>query len=208
MGNVTANPTKFDLLYEDPSCLTYIHKNDPNVFLQTNDDHRAFLDIAVRTIEDKEAFWFLLKFVLKKSPEACLIRNKSGQLPIHTALNEVKPSLIINLFQKASPLSVEERCPLSGLYPFQLAAMSRRKDNLLDAVYSLLRPCPHLVADGIPPDDEKLSSQESIEIAREELELAKEELEMDRAQLRHGRRKRELSDRKNKSSKKPKRRSV
>jgi len=125
MGNVTANPSKFDLLYEDPSCLTYIHKNDPNVFLQTNDDHRAFLDIAVRTIEDKEAFWFLLKFVLKKSPEACLIRNKSGQLPIHTALNEVKPSLIINLFQKASPLSVEERCPLSGLYPFQLAAMSR-----------------------------------------------------------------------------------
>ena len=82
--------------------------------------------------------------------------NHHGQLPLHVFLAQGLPG--VKILVKANPEAVEERCPVTELYPFELAAVKRDlhdsakeslKDQLdreqLSKIYLLIRDIPQVI---------------------------------------------------------------
>lgn len=90
----------------------------------------------------KDIFW--IDMLLESFPEGPRIYDKSCRLPLHYALGLVSSSCRLDVVSKLlahNPESIERRDPITGLYPFQQAAISD-----LDSCFYLLRQAPHLVA--------------------------------------------------------------
>jgi len=110
----------------------------------------------------------------EENPEVCLICGADGRLPVHVAIDKRYPVDMISLIFDAAPSVATAKCPVSGLYPFQLAAaevqnkipihnrynpvlqaaaVAAFEARVVDLIYKLLQQCPALVADGIAPDN-------------------------------------------------------
>jgi len=105
-----------------------------------------------------------LNNILQAFPLAASVRDTTGRLPLHilltlehnnnnnsTATNQKRTpaprstsSLAMFLPQllAAFPVALETRCPLTGLYPFQLAAAQNDEES---TIYALLRASPQVV---------------------------------------------------------------
>ena len=190
-------------------CLKFVKKHDANVLLHENSNQSTVLDICLTksdlfygltevTEEDEiPSHQFALVVVLvQENPDACLLRNSDGQLPIHVAFelsNGRFRNDLINTIQEAAPRVAERRCLSSGLYPFQIAATmvkdrsgcgcsycsSEKVGVSLSCVYSLLRLCPTLITDAISAGDTKLSHWQSIEIAKNRLEVSRKRIQFE-----------------------------
>eukprot|EP00536_Pseudo-nitzschia_multiseries_P000867 jgi/Psemu1/294196/fgenesh1_pm.11_\ len=106
-------------------------------------------------VDDWRSFVFQL---LQKSPEQCKAKCKDGRLPLHYVLdhssnydgNEPRIASMENLqysrhaiveeLVEIYPESVDQRDPITGLYPFMIASMDRNLS--VDTVFCLLRHSP------------------------------------------------------------------
>lgn len=90
-------------------------------------------------VDGKKSVW--IDTLLDSYRQGARIADKEHRLPLHYALDDscvettVVKKLILN-----HPESLERRDPVSGLYPFQQAAVSN-----LDTCFHLLRRAPNLV---------------------------------------------------------------
>jgi hypothetical protein len=208
------------------ACLKYIKKLQPEAFTEKNGYGQTLLDLVLnidsdafesligeREADAQEVRYNLAKFLIDDSPELARIRNDDDELPIHVVLQKIRDlhtDNLLSLLYKAEPRSAEMRCLLSGLYPFQLAAMRAETGRsctcsscanvyhntrgiTVRSIYTLLRDCPHLIAgaisvgqEGSPEGKEtkkmsdKLSDEFCIDLAQEELNLSRRRLEFER----------------------------
>lgn len=209
--------------------LKFLKTRDPNVLIQQNTDRQTLLDLVLSihdgafavmlddeeeegtTTTTAEVRFKIIKFLLAENPELACIHNDSDALPIQIVLSrftDTYADAVVSLLCEASPRMVEMRCLRSGLYPFQLAAISARKPPVcscyrcsvslfassgisVSSVYTLLRRSPHLLQkgsagkQGASPLEEQdktksLSDDVFIECAKEELQLARKRLEVHR----------------------------
>jgi hypothetical protein len=196
--------------YHVIGCLMFIKEHDDNVFLHQNSALSTLVDIVLtegdtlcaladvtKETEIPTYQFILVRALVKESPDACLLRNDKGQLPIHAAFDlqdHVARNACIHLLRETCPGVAERRCTSTGLYPFQLAAAmntkstfdcccsscsSQKTDMSLSNIYSLLRLCPTLIADGIPSES-KLSNKLCIEVAMKNLALSRKRVLVDR----------------------------
>ena len=109
-----------------------------------------------------------IEYFLELHPRSVTMPDGNGRLPIHLAL--IKESPTWNKILSLSPLALEARDPVTGLLPFQLAAMSKTKSkkdrttevdekmedsdgqelDSLTTAYRLLRMSPCLAAGLVP----------------------------------------------------------
>ncbi|KAI2507401.1 hypothetical protein MHU86_7014 [Fragilaria crotonensis] len=93
----------------------------------------------------KNNFW--VDMLLDSFPEGTKIYDKSCRLPLHYALGLASSPCRLDVVGKLlahHPESIERRDPITGLYPFQQAAISD-----LDSCFYLLRRAPHLLVSSI-----------------------------------------------------------
>ena len=157
---------------EEQQIIAWIKEYQPDAFLVQNDDGRTMLDIVLnrpRYNHENE----IIPLFLQEGPEACLIPGPDGRLPLHVAVTRDKDrfkkgDLVASIFD-AAPSAASAKCPVTGLYPFQLAASRHR----LSMIYRLLRQSPFLVADGITADNNEYDNPEYLAIAKQEIELVR-----------------------------------
>ena len=111
-----------------------------------------------------------VSLLVKQAPRACCMPDDLGRLPLHyavgsseacEAVNEnlrVERSNVIQELTTAAPQSVETRDPISGLYPFMLAAACPHTS--LESVYWLLRRSPGVVGQGRTMHRERMNKEE------------------------------------------------
>ena len=73
----------------------------------------------------------LIKFVLKKYPSVGMAPDANGKLPIHIAIENGWP--VHDLIVGAAPHTLEVKDPVTGLYPFLLAASITTKTTTIDS---------------------------------------------------------------------------
>lgn len=104
-----------------------------------------------RAIEDWQAFVFRL---IETQPEQCKVKSRSGRLPLHYVLDhhtavdgsntnidiQISRHSIVEKLVEHHPESLDQRDPVTGFYPFTMAA--RDQSLSLDTVFRLLRRSP------------------------------------------------------------------
>jgi len=91
----------------------------------------------------------LVRFVLQKFPIAAEAPNALGRFPIHLAIENTWPCH--DLIIAAAPFTLEVKDPLTGMYPFQIAASEKCDTNSWDSskqlntLYELIREGPLLL---------------------------------------------------------------
>ena len=103
-----------------------------------------------------------IETIYRAHPAAVRIRDATtGQLPIHIMLLWKHPhslraahssgAIILQTLARSHPLALETRCPVTRLFPYQLAALPRpdhtqdHDTHSINLIYSLLRACPQVV---------------------------------------------------------------
>ena len=111
-----------------------------------------------------------LRTVLQAHPPAAAMRDDRGRLPLHVALSKAANhhknhhrnrhhynNRVLQQLVAAFPAALERRCPVTGLFPFQMAAAAGSQeapprddddDGGLNAIYDLLRACPQAAVVG------------------------------------------------------------
>jgi hypothetical protein len=87
-------------------------------------------------------------------PWAARVRNAQGHFPLHLALCEGRRTWNTGVaaLTRASFEPLQRRERRTGLYPFQLAAMSaahpcgQSAEEALETIYQLLLACPHVLS--------------------------------------------------------------
>lgn len=165
------NPAHFSIPYSSDNtrrCLLWIRKHQHSVFEDRNNDGRTMLHIAVQesvrhtSLVEQKNWKNLALFILQKNPEACLIRDTKGKLPLDVCFQAGSPDLFHAIAAASAPAmalsspSSLQCCRGTGLYPFQIAAARTSSlDSALDPadslsrIYQLLQQTPSLVKDGI-----------------------------------------------------------
>lgn len=134
----------------------------------------------------------IVETLLAAYPESTRIANGQGQLPLHLFSSHAD-ICSLNLAE-AEPQALVTRCKVSGLYPFQLAAISR-KENATSVIYSLLRKAPH-VLQSYRKEESWMDSPEYKEIQQNKLKIAqmdaRHKLEVDKVKAKNESLKRKL----------------
>jgi hypothetical protein len=150
----------------------FVKQNQPTTFILQNQHGSTMMDLMLRYSQN--LYPETVALFAKENPEVCLICGADGRLPVHVAIDKRYPVDMINLILHAAPSVATVKCPVSGLYPFLLAAAEVQKEvlvynrdyrvrraatvaatemEIVDLIYKLLQQCPALVADGIAPDN-------------------------------------------------------
>ena len=150
----------------------FAKQNQPTAFILRNQHGSTMMDLMLRYSQNLYPETVVL--FAEENPEVCLICGADGRLPVHVAIDKRYPVYMISLIFDAAPSVATAKCPVSGLYPFQLAAaevqnkipihnrynpvlqaaaVAAFEARVVDLIYKLLRQCPALVADGIAPDN-------------------------------------------------------
>ena len=150
----------------------FVKQNQPTAFILRNQHGSTMMDLMLRHSDHFRSEIVVL--FAEENPEVCLICGADGRLPVHVAIDKRYPVDMINLILHAAPSVATVKCPVSGLYPFLLAAAEVQKEvlvynrdyrvrraatvaatemEIVDLIYKLLQQCPALVADGIAPDN-------------------------------------------------------
>jgi len=94
----------------------------------------------------------LVRFILEKFPMVGELTNAQGRYPIHLAIENCWPCH--DIIVGSAPFTLEIKDPISGMYPFQVAACAncRKSDGdelgeakQLSTLYELMRECPLLI---------------------------------------------------------------
>jgi hypothetical protein len=88
-----------------------------------------------------------IDLVLFDDKHAISKRDRNGRLPLHVALencNLAWPNMISRMISHKKS-AITERDPITGLYPYHLAAVSKVHHGNLSCIYELLRNAPHLL---------------------------------------------------------------
>jgi hypothetical protein len=94
----------------------------------------------------------LVRFILEKFPMVGELTNARGRYPIHLAIENGWPCH--DIIVGSAPFTLEIKDPISGMYPFQVAACAncRKLDvresggsKQLSTLYELIRECPLLI---------------------------------------------------------------
>ena len=78
------------------------------------------MHIVLQSGRDAERALVLVKYLIEEHPESVRFPDGQGRLPLHLAVEHGIPCYQILL--DAEPTALETPCPVTGLYPFQLAA--------------------------------------------------------------------------------------
>jgi hypothetical protein len=115
------------------SALEYLWKRVPQQFMQTDGGGNLPIHIALtnrRSLlhsEKREYGSNIIRFLLGCHPESIGIPNCKGRYPLHLSVQSLAPSY--GMILDASPTWVlETKCPLTGLYPFQIPALYVQND--------------------------------------------------------------------------------
>ena len=157
----------------------FVKQNQPTAFILRNQHGSTMMDLMLRHSDHFRSEIVVL--FAEENPEVCLICSPDGRLPVHVAIKNRRPEYIIDIIFDAAPSVATVKCPVSGLYPFQLAAaevqnkipihnrynpvlqaaaVAAFEARVVDLIYKLLRQCPALVADGIAPDNSEFDDSE------------------------------------------------
>ena len=85
-----------------------------------------------------------VSMILKQKPECANMYSKEGRLPLHYAVTSQISIDIIQTLLKIYPAALSSLDPITGLYPWSLAAAE--SNNSLDVVFLLARSCPSVLA--------------------------------------------------------------
>lgn len=184
------------------SCLCFLHTHNPNVFLEQSDEGNTMLDLVMSKSNEiatsiklpdnaqRCAAVSMMELMLHLTPTTRMV-------DFHKLLLEGNYGLA-QLVQKACPSAVNSRCLGTGLYPFQLASMDKRRPGCeccltssdaslssLTTTYTFLRQSPHLLllASSIKDDQERSGcmSSERIALAKEQLRLLRKRVDIERS---------------------------
>ncbi len=129
----------------------------------------AYKDIPIlHRIIEKDPH--LITEAVKRFPHALFLRDANNRLPIHVALeNGLKWSNGLMLIMNTNMPHLNEKDPVTGYYPFALAAEEPRCD--LKTIHYLLRMHPGQIESGI--DNDKDNTTTSHESKRRRIESNK-----------------------------------
>jgi hypothetical protein len=125
----------------------------------------------------------ILQVLLEACPQSAQHRcRETGRLPLHVAAHVEGCMHMV----WAYPSALKTRCPVTKLYPFQLAAMhsstssneSNNASSSVEIVWNLLRAAPELLE---PTNDCSTESSSIATVSQHHLQLARHEMEMARA---------------------------
>jgi ankyrin repeat protein len=89
-----------------------------------------------------------IQMVFKAYPNLAMLRDECGRLPLHWASSSGDASYdtydTVSFILKKNPAAASARDPISGLFPFMLAASVSN-----EAAFELLLASPNLVASGV-----------------------------------------------------------
>jgi hypothetical protein len=122
----------------------------------------------------------VLQVLLEACPQSAQHRcSETGRLPLHMAAHVEGCMHLV----QAYPSALKTRCPVTKLYPFQLAAMhsstsSNESSNASSSVeigWNLLRAAPELLAPTTDGTESTLTTaaQHQLRLARHEMEMAR-----------------------------------
>lgn len=123
----------------------------------------------------------VLQVILEACPQSARYRcAETGRLPLHVAAHVEGCMNIV----RAHPIALKTRCPVTKLYPFQLAALNLASENNNSSVeigWNLLRAAPELLCmASMPSSTTSLVDGSSTVLTPQHLQLARHEMEMAR----------------------------
>mmetsp|Transcript_20696 Transcript_20696/g.31316 ORF Transcript_20696/g.31316 Transcript_20696/m.31316 type:complete len:414 (-) Transcript_20696:129-1370(-) len=128
-----------------------------------------------RTKIDLKSSSEILQVLIQAIPAAATVRNEAGQLPLHVAADRGLPC-ILPLIQ-AHPNAVKMRCPITKLFPFQLAAAQRNTDGPLsdgiEMTWTILKETPDLLDLSHCCSEDHSWSTEDKQVAKVNMEIAR-----------------------------------
>jgi hypothetical protein len=98
--------------------------------------------------KEQQSKYERMKMLLQEYPQAAMVFDHQGQLPLHLAIRSGWHHLHLMELLTAAPSSISALDGAFSLYPFQLAATH---DLSLTAIFKLLLAAPNLLGNRIPP---------------------------------------------------------
>lgn len=139
----------------DETILVLVSVKDraPHQFLEKDEAGNLPIHIALSNrrfahhAKQREYGSKIIRFLLQCHPECITIPDGRDRLPLHIAITSLAPCYRI-ILDASPPWVLETKCPVTGLYPFQIPSPSAQNDSQMklwvELSYTILQKAPML----------------------------------------------------------------